>query len=395
MKSKSLVPSVHALSALPEGFRAEWDELAEAAPLGTGSLQASPAWIDATARTLSPEAEISLMALRGQDGALRGVFPLMINKVRRGPTLDTRYAYFDPDRDLLRERAPTSLAVKQVSSPLSNEIGCLRTVWLSAAEDRALVMRSALSALAGHPGWSLALFCIDEALARQAADALPDGRTSTVSRHFNFRLHGSGYEPWLAGQSQKFRQNLRRADKARAEAGAVVRRHEGREAVMARLADFAGLAERSWKGGPLPSSTGQDILVPYAGRQRAFVEHLTRMDGLHPILSTVEHAESGHLFGAMISVVFSGETYTLLMFVEQGLTKMSPGHLLLRDIIEAAPGGIDFNSTASWTERYLDGTRDFRNVMGFAPTLSGTALRRGTQAVRTATSLRRALVHDR
>lgn len=373
--SVPLVAEELALQAVSEPLRADWAALA--AGSGPGGLLSAPSFVEAFSATFGDEVRTSLLAIRDAGGTLVGALPLARTRVRRGVSLAPRYAYIASDAAFLRTPGVSPIPIAQLSSPLALEATALRTEVLAAPGRKPEVLRALGASLRGLGDWSTAVFVLDEEEAAEAAATAPASRLHRLDRPMKFLMAPRPWEELLAAENKKFRQNIRRAEKFSEEAGVGFRHVTGAE-VAPLMADFAALAERSWKQ---PSSgeraETEDVLVPYTVRQRRFMERLLSATDLEPSLFGAWI--DGRLASAMVCATVGRVMTTLLIFTDAEAGRLTLGRLLLHRAIDEAAArkldAIDWNSNASWTERYSNRTSVRHNLVVTAPTVGGALLR--------------------
>jgi len=372
------VAEEHPLADLPADLEAAWAALAAASAPGSGAFFASPQFLRSFAASFGADSSLSVLLVRDAAGVLIAACPLARARVRRGPTLNTRYLYRPGDAPLVAGAGRRGLfGFRQLSSPLGLEATALRTEIAALPGRRAEAMAAIARALPGLPGWTIGVLVLDAADADLLAGAGLDGVVAPLGRVFRSCSDVRSAEAAIAAQEKKFRQNMRRAEKFAGEAGIRFAVHEGPgglDALRARIADLAG---RSWKGTPdRGRARGESVLIAHTAAQQRFLADLAARPGIDTVLFTAERGD--RLEAALVCQSCGPDLVAILLFVDADAGRLSLGWLLIhRAFDHAARTGfrlIDLNATSAWIDRYAD-TRSLRaNFIFAAPTLRARAL---------------------
>ncbi|MEX0284554.1 MAG: GNAT family N-acetyltransferase [Paracoccaceae bacterium] len=386
-KFSDLIAQEIELSDVPPTTLAQWSDLASGMAPGRGALFGSPQMATAFARTFQDEASVSLLELRDKRGELRGVLSLMRNRVKRGPRLSTRYTYLQSEAALLSQPDKAPLSLRQLSTPLSMASTTLRSVPVCAERDRNRVLPALFAALPRLKGWQLGTLSLTQPDAEKGVAAIPGAWRVPLDRVLRYKSQVSDGETWLAGQSQKFRQNLRRGRRFTAERGLHLTCLSGR-AVFDVLPMIADVQARSWKTSASEKGAEQSLIVPWAGPQQMMLDTLARQVGIDThvfVIASEANGQPDQIAGALLSMVFGPELYLIVIFADAAMTRESLGHQLIMAGFDKAAelglSGVDLNSNAQWTSRYADTEIPYENVHFTRPGVTGAPLRFMAQAV--------------
>ena len=187
--------------------------------------------------------------------------------------------------------------------------------------------------------------------------------------------HVASFQEVVDRQKKKFRQNVRRAQAAAAEAGLRFEIRIGADAIAAQFETIAELARASWKH---EGRANTDVHLAYDGAQQAYFEAFFASPDLKstPVLGLASDDDGPIVVFLMLQ---HGSSVTaLLTFWNGRQPQASPGLLLLGKAIDWAAGeGVsqfDFNATAPWVRYIADTQRSFCHIIAFAPNLRGRAL---------------------
>ncbi|MEL7208203.1 MAG: GNAT family N-acetyltransferase [Actinomycetota bacterium] len=159
---------------------------------------------------------------------------------------------------------------------------------------------------------------------------------------------GDGSEAWLARRSQRFRRNLRRAERQAAEGGlgVVDARHDPEifERIMA-------IERRSWKGRDDGGITAPEMAATY----RSMIERLRARDRLRVGIAVKEGHDVGYILGGVRNDRYRG----LQLSYRSTMAQWSIGHLLqwwqLRSLepegLRHYDLGMDMDYKRRWADR--------------------------------------------
>lgn len=345
------------------------------------SCFASPSYLRAWLATLSDDVEPFVLAVpRG--GELVGVMPMMRARVRRGPKGAPRHDFAPSDRALLGRGRPRPFPLRQISPVVSMPASLVGPAPLCRAEDRREVVHALAGRIAGLGRWDVLAIPADAGPAQEDwCEALAAAGLAPWVLPLGRRIGAIGrVEPFaekVARQKKKFRQNIRRAQADAVEAGLAVEVHEGREAVAARMPELAAVAAASWKD---RGREELELAVPYAGRQRRFLETLIADPAsgrdLVPVLAMARLGAEP--VAALLSLRHGTCLTAIVTFRSETLPQASPGMLVLgRTIDWAAENGMDafdLNATHEWTRHLIDEERSQDVVVCFSRGLRGRAM---------------------
>lgn len=361
------------LSTLSDAQLVDWRDLTQQS--GSGAFFASPMFVRTFASVFSDRTSISILCFYDTENKMRGLVPLMRNRVRRGPSFNTRYSYQDADYDLLQAPPPKlPLPAAQLSTPLGLEPTALRSEILAAPEMYQTIVKAIPAAIADLNGWNLGVFVLDD----DDCSAFAQGPLRTLKRPLDRNLKFvSKVQPadaFVALQNQKFRQNVRRSVKFSKNAGATFEIIRGAEDVLPAMIEFDDLARRSWKniknGG---RAVSEEVLIPFNARQNQFFISLIQLDEAEPVM--VAARIDGVMISAMLMSLHCNRLLTFLIYSDVEHARLGIGRLTLHTAIDFAHAEgvdeIDYNSNASWTIPYSDRVSKRSNMIFTAPSLAG------------------------
>ncbi|MFC2968287.1 GNAT family N-acetyltransferase [Acidimangrovimonas pyrenivorans] len=348
---------------------------------GEATCFAMPVYFRAWRDTLSGDVEPFLLTAWAGE-RLAGIMPMMRATVRRGPSCAPRHDFAPSDRGLLNSRRPRPFRLRQLSPVVSMPAVCVGPAPLCRPRERAAVIRAFARTLKQMAGWDGLVLPVD---------------AETEQEEWRAALRAEGLAPWVltldrriggidgvapfqqivARQNRNFRRNVRRAEGAARDLGLEIVLHQGRDAVLSALPVLAAVAARSWK------ETGRedaDLLIPYSGRQRAFVEALIADPGLEaemtPVLALARL--QGRPVAALLWLLHGDRVTALLTFRTAEAARASPGLLLVGRMIDWAAArnlsAVDLNVTQDWARHLTDRIRTQNNVVCFSNGLRGRAL---------------------
>lgn len=329
---------------------------------------------------LRPKGGTLIIAVRDGAGILRGLMPLMRDLAWRGPAAAPRYDYDPQDRNLIVKRRVRPIPVRQVTTVGSLPATMLWVTPLCRAEDKRPVQLAVAGAITGLAGWDVTVLPAMEGDEEQgwqeafAAHGL-SVRVQRLGRVAQDLYHVASFQEVVDRQKKKFRQNVRRAQAAAAEAGLRFEIRIGADAIAAQFETIAELARASWKH---EGRANTDVHLAYDGAQQAYFEAFFASPDLKstPVLGVASDADGPIVVFLMLR---HGSSVTaLLTFWNGRQPQASPGLLLLGKAIDWAAGeGVsqfDFNATAPWVRYIADTQRSFCHIIAFAPNLRGRAL---------------------
>jgi CelD/BcsL family acetyltransferase involved in cellulose biosynthesis len=176
----------------------------------------------------------------------------------------------------------------------------------------------------------------------------------------------------LASRAKKFRQNVRRAGRAAAEASYDIRIVTGLTGYYALRSTVSAIAALSWKAA---GRDGESLHAPFEGRQRQFLDHLCRSGDTEilPVVSELVIASAPA--AVLVSVLWRGVLTMLFTFVDPGATRFSPGTLLIGATIDWAHAQgaltVDYNSNSPHTRHYANTSEGVENLIVFNRTIRG------------------------
>lgn len=364
---------------ITDGLAAEWLDLAARNADSTCFMLPSfyLSWRD----TLRGDAASLLLVVRDR-GRLVGVLPMMLTRVRRGPSLLPRYDYAPEDLEFVRDAGRRWFRLRQASPVLSLPAQLIGPLLLCEPGYEAGVIGRVCDALSREVrGWDLLVVpSFDDETRRRWLDGLAAAGFAPAIHRLGRVIQNIArpvpFDDLVARQDKKYRQNVRRARAAAAEAGLEFRMCVGRDEVAARWGWFVETAAASWKQ---PGSGPRDMVVPLAGRQQAFVERLVFGDGLGavPILALASIGDRP--VASMLCLLHERRFNTLLTFRDPGVAAAaSPGLLLLGHAIDwacaAGATRIDLNATHEWVRHLVDESRPLDDIVVFRPSIRGRVL---------------------
>lgn len=358
---------------LSDALRSRWARLSVAA--GADVFQ-TPDAFDAWHTALSPGSDVRVITVTDDAARLVGVLPGAIRHVRRGPSLGVRYDYDPADGVFLA--APPGLrpfAVRQFTPPLSLPATMLGPVGLVDPSCVESAVRGLATGLQRLRGWDMAVLPLEEETAKLWREACRTvDLTSTLHRIDRqvFRMRAlAPRDEVIARQPKKARQNIRRAEAAAQCQGVQVKIVWDRDTIRTVTAQ---LAVQSWKAaGRRP---GQDVVVPYSGRQHAFFEALWSKPMPDVTAALVQDADGP--VAIMVASQHQRILTMLLTFWNGRSDKASPGLLAMLALLDWGQRHglqtVHFNSNNPWLRYFADTREIHQNLLIFAPTMQGRLL---------------------
>jgi CelD/BcsL family acetyltransferase involved in cellulose biosynthesis len=351
----------------------DWAALAESSR--PASLFHHPAAWASWAGTLGRGGRNPVLALR-EGGRLVGVLPLMQRRAWRGPTLGVRYDYDPADGRWLAARPLRPVPVRQISPALSLPATMLGPMLLAAPGRRGAAIRAAALAIAAQSGWDLAVLPVEEGERSRWEEALEAAGLATALQRLDrpacALVDVAPMALVVARQGKKFRQNVRRLEAAAGREGVAVELWSDAAAALALLRK---LAAQSWKA---DGRAGENAVVPFDGPQETFFRAFLLGPGAPPSITAVARLGERPI-AAMTATAQGGTLTTLLTFWNGEAREASPGFLVLTALVDwAAANGIgliDYNSNNPWLRHLCDRVTVQHNLLAFAPTPRGAALR--------------------
>lgn len=384
LRSEGLTAEFSAAPEADEELAEEWQALADDVPQSLYSVQ--PATIRIWAETIRPDGRVRIIAFRDTSGKLRGIIPVMFDRVWRGPSFAARHDYDPRDRDYVVQGPWAIFPLRQVTlaSSMPAMIGWIGP--LCRDEDRPAVIGALARSLVELGGWDVAViqgYLSDSDLWKAAfRTAGTAAAIQNLGREIKDLRKVRPLDEILASRKWKFRQNVGRARAAAEAAGLAVSFHEGRAEVLPRLDTFADLAQASWKQ---IGRKGEQVVVGYEGTQRTFVERLLRDEEFkcEPVLGLISDAEGA--VAALLILRRGNRADAVLTFWNGRHRDASPGLVLIGASIDwAHAAGIRhyfYNATSPWVRHLSDTTNEVVNVVAFAPRPYGRLLARVRDAL--------------
>lgn len=342
---------------------------------------AMPAYFRAWRDTLSDDVTPFLLTAWAGE-RLAGIMPMMQATVRRGPSCAPRHDFAPSDRGLLNSRRPRPFRLRQLSPVVSMPAVYVGPAPLCRGQDRPAVIRAFARSLGGMTRWDSLVLPLDAETEQEAwCAALKAEGLSPWVLSLGRRIGGiDGVVPFseiVARQNRNFRRNVRRAEGAARQLGLDIALHQARDAVRKALPDLAAVAAESWKE---TGRDGAELLIPYSGRQRAFVEALIANPGLDaemtPVLGLATLQDRP--VAALLWLRHGDRVTALLTFRTAAAERASPGLLLVGRMIDWAAArnlsAVDLNVTQDWARHLTDRVRTQNNVVCFSNGLRGRAL---------------------
>lgn len=339
----------------------------------------SPEWFLAWRHCFAEGIRTGLLVAYDND-RVAGVMPLMLGRVRRGPSLSPRVAYRPGDeRFLTNPGSYRVLSVRQVSPSLGIECGNLRG-GLVAEEGRMGEVRSSmLRAIAALPGWTLGVFPVAERGLPAWNDAAAAAGFAAHSRPARSYYSRSEVLPWNAfirTRNSHFRKRLTPAIRRAAELGLVSGSRTGAKEVLAAIDEFFDLGRRSWKE---DGRSGEQVHLPVTPATEAFYKRVCGAgQGIVPVLH--EMRIDGALHAAMLGILHQRVLVLCLTYFDPAVAQAWPGRLLFRECFDWAAANevarIDFNATHSGWARFADTTEIYHDLFLFRRDLLGSVLAR-------------------
>lgn len=357
----------------------DWARVAETD--AEGRFFAGPEFSAAYGAEFGTRAETFALGLASDDGVLRAVMPAMTCRVLRSPGLSARFDYLRGDGVHLSRPPRAFVPLRQIAPQIGLEAASLRAHIVAEPGWHERAWAAIPAALAMRAGWDVAILPVPEdRLMTLSAGASARGLIPLlrpIGREVQSLEQLPPLADILARGSTKFAQNIRRAERFAAEAGADFDLVEGR-AVAAAMSEFAALAGQSWKRPESsPGGEAQAVVVPYEGAQRRFCETLVRSPGgVRPLMTRVH--QGGSLRAACLGFLAAGTLTTFALFQTTDTGRESYGRLVLHRMFEAGreqgAHRVDLNATGQWTRLYADRIQRVENLLLFRPTLYGRML---------------------
>lgn len=345
---------------------------------------AAPSFFDAFASVFGDRAACDYVTLNAGPSE-RCFVPIMRCRRWVRPSLAPRFDYLPGDEALMRAGKPGLFPLRQISPILGLEAAQMRLAMLVDDQaDRTRVFGALGQWLRGQKGWDIGVFPINATDVNGFAAAMAAQGMTTLTkvlyrRYFTLEAIKPSSE-LIAQGSQKFRQNLRRAENLAAKEGVGLKTVVGAEAEK-MLPRVARLAAQSWKA---PDNTadnkkaeGQAILVPYAGHQQAFFETLARDARTQPVITVAEGPGGDEAI--CLGFLAQGSMITSVIFQRPRTGAASYGRLVLQAMIDVGLGAgarrVDYNANAPWVSAYADTEATYHNAIVLRPGLKGAILR--------------------
>lgn len=332
------------------------------------------------ARLFRSPASVVLIAVRDGNGRLRGVVPLMRDRVWRGVSATPRFDYDPRDREMVTSRTRRLVPLRQLAPMASLPATMLWVGALCEPEDTEPVVRAVARAVSALSDWDVLVLAVDEddavglwSEALVAAGLRP--RLQRLERTVCDLSKLVPFQELVDHQDRNFRRNVKRARAAAEAAGLRLELHAGAKAVEPHLTTLAELARASWKH---EGRQGTEVHIPYEGDQRTFFEALIRARpaGLEPVLGLAFDNEGP--LGALLFLRHGSSMTGILTFWNGRHKQASPGLLLMAQKLDwgAAEGvlRVHFNGGAPWIRHLADSRWNVSHVVAFAPRPWGRSL---------------------
>jgi CelD/BcsL family acetyltransferase involved in cellulose biosynthesis len=311
---------------------AEWDALADR--LGADPFL-RPGWVQAWLDGFGGGA-LELLTVRGEDGRLEGVLPL----VRRPAVVRVPANVHTPRFDVLAQDTATARAL----------LG-------AALEPRPLV---------------LSLGPVDAA-SRSAAIVAELERSRVLARPLPpapFVVVDGDFDAYLAARRRSFRADLRRRRRRLAEEGAVALTTDGR---ATGLDELMALEALGWKG-------ERRTAIAARAPTRRFYAAMAAWAAGRGVLQVFVLRLDGRPLAALVGLEEAGVLHLLKGGLDPAAGRFSPGALVLQGAIEHAFGaGLRRVELGGGTERYklewAEGVRERVALTVFAPGRAGGVAR--------------------
>jgi hypothetical protein len=362
-----------------EGVRDEWQTLFD--DVEDAPWCALPEVFRAWTQVLRPRGQTRILAVRDSNGILRGVMPIMFDWAWRGPSAAPRFDYDPRDKMLITRRRPRPIPVRQLSTMASLPATTLWVGALCRAEETHAVARAIAVTIRSLPGWDVAILPamegLEETCWREAFSILDVAavRTQKLGRVVRNLRGLKPFDDIVAGQKQKFRQNVRRASAAAKKVGIDFVQLEGTQEVSSYFGEIERVARASWKH---EGREGQEVHLSYTGEQQAFIEYLLGSERLEAVPALCMARDSDGVLAVLLMLRHGVSVTALLTFWNGRHANASPGLLMFGEAIDwAARTGarrFEFNATAHWVRYITDHSDVVCNLVVFAPTLGGRAL---------------------
>lgn len=384
----SFETAVVAATEISDTLCSEWQMLAEVSPNCSWSMLPGVFcnWLE----TLGPRECTSVLTVRDSQSQLCGLMPIVQERVWRGPSCVPRFDYAAADRSSTSSRRPRLIPLWQITTPASIPATTLWVGPLCLPGFETAVYDSVAACLARRRGWDVLVFAAYDSEQPLWLESLRRaGLSPSVHRLDRVVRNNPALRPFdeiVAGEPRNFRRNVHRARKAAEEAGLSFRLHVGTDAMDAILPTLAQVAGNSWKR---EGRTGQEVNIPYEGKQQIFFERLlvSRQMGATPVVAVAESPQGP--VAIAVTLRHFRKITGILIFMDGRFATASPGILMVGAIIDwAVANGVErfeFNATHDWVRHMSGEERLLCNVLAFAPTPAG---RLASMISRTARRLR-------
>ena len=353
---------------------AEWQTLAEASPNCSWSML--PGVFRNWLETLGPPARTSVLAARDGQGQLCGLVAIVQERVWRGPSCVPRFDYAAADRSSTSSKRPRLIPLRQITTPASIPATTLWVGPLCLPGFETAVYDSVAACLARRRGWDVLVFAAYEAEQPLWLESLRRAGLSPLVHRLDRLVRNNPalrpFEQIVAGESRNFRRNIRRARQAAEEVGLNVRLHVGTAAMDGILLTLAQVAGHSWKR---EGRSGQEVSIPYEGKQQVFFERLLVSSGLGatPVVAVADSPEGP--VAIAVTLRHFRKITGILIFMDGRSAPASPGILMVGAIIDwAAANGVErfeFNATHDWVRHLAGEERTLCNIVAFATSPAG------------------------
>ena len=353
-------------------IREDWEAFADT--IEPENFFIRPAVLDAWQSYLTTQPNYGVIVVR-RDSVIIGVMPIMRRFGWRRPTLGIRYDYDPLDRIWLTKSSPGFIPVRQVGPVLSLPATMGGPIISMAPENDDAVIGQIAHVIAKLQGWDLSVLPIEEHL-------LPAWQKHLTAAGLQSKVHSLNRESLslaklapidevVSRQSQKRRQNFRRARAAGERIGLLTRVCRDAEESTKMV---ARLAAKSWKA---TGRGGEHTSIPYEGPQQKFIESLILGTDSSNMVTCVMESEDEPV-AIVLGVGLGGRLITLLTYWDGRYPDASPGTMAMAGIINWANDQdlnfVDFNSGATWLRIFADEKLAQHNLIVFGRGRWGAAL---------------------